>query len=301
MGRDIAEFDTQVMDLWRAAEKKCGAELREIFWDGDEQAMTETRYQQPALFLTGLGLWRHVGACLAPSCMAGHSVGEFTALAAAGALAADEALDLVCVRGRLMYEAGEQRAGSMAAVLKLEQDVVRDIVHRVGAETGEELCVANCNSPQQTVISGARPALERAGEKVRECRGRYKELPVSGAFHSRLMEEPAKELAGVMQNVTWKAPRIPVHLNVTSRTARTAGEIAEAMSRQMISPVLWSQIILDQWDQGVRRWWELGPKGVLTRLMRHILSEKTEPWEAEFVATLQGVQQMLGDATEGRP
>ena len=293
MGRDLAEYDEQIMDLWRAAEKKSGASLREIFWDGDDQAMTETRYQQPALFVTGLGLWRHVSAALAPHYLAGHSVGEFTALASAGVLTADEALDLVCLRGRLMFEAGEHRAGCMAAVLKLEEDQVQEIVSHACDETGDELCVANFNSPQQIVISGSRSALDRALEMVRTNKGRGKELAVSGAFHSRLMDEPARELARVMQKITWSRPRIPVHLNVTAQAAQTDQEIAEAMTRQMISPVLWSQLIEDQWDKGVRAWWELGPKGVLTRLMRHILDRKAEePWEAEYVCTLDGIGQV---------
>ena len=292
MGRDLAEHDAQIMELWRTAEKKCRAGLREIFWDGDEQAMTETRYQQPALFVTGMGLWRHLSSVLSPAFLAGHSVGEFAALAAAESLDVLEALELVCLRGRLMYEAGEYRPGGMAAVLKLDQDLVKDIVREICEETGDELCVANFNSPQQIVISGAKSAVDKAGEKVREHRGRCRELPVSGAFHSRLMQEPARELAEVMQRVTWHRPKIPVHLNVTAQAAVSVPEIAEAMARQMMSPVCWSQLILDQWDQGVRRWWELGPKGVLARLMRHILEDKAEPWEAEHVCTLEGVEEV---------
>ncbi len=292
MGRDLAEHDPQVMDLWKTAEKKCGASLREIFWDGDEHAMTQTRYQQPALFVTGMGLWWHLAPFLAPKYLAGHSVGEFTALSAAGVLGPEEALDLVCLRGRLMFEAGEQRCGGMAAVLKLEQAAVQGIVSQVCEQTGDDLCVANYNSPQQIVISGSEPALEQALELVREQKGRGKELPVSGAFHSRLMEEPARELAKVMQKVTWRDPKIPVHLNVTAQAVSRAQEIAEALPRQMISPVLWSQLILDQWERGVRRWWELGPKGVLTRLMRHILEGTDKPWEAAYVYTLDGVQQI---------
>ena len=293
MGRDLAEHDEQIMDLWREAEKKSGASLREIFWDGDNQAMTETRYQQPALFVTGLGLWRHGASTLSPDYLTGHSVGEFTALAAAGALDALEALELVCLRGRLMFEAGKHRAGCMAAVLKLEENQVQAIISQACDETGDELCVANYNSPQQIVISGSRSALDRALEMVRTHKGRGMELPVSGAFHSRLMNEPARELARVMQKTTWRSPRIPVHLNVTAQAAQTDQEIAEAMSRQMISPVLWSQLIVDQCDKGVRVWWELGPKGVLTRLMRHILDGKAEEsWEAEYVCTLDGIRQV---------
>lgn len=292
MGRDLAESDRQIMDLWRLAEKKSGARLREIFWDGDEQAMTQTRYQQPALFVTGMGLWRHLSPLLSPAFMAGHSVGEFTALAAAGALGVQEALDLVCLRGRFMFEAGEHRSGCMAAVLKLDKDTVQSIVSQACEQTEDVLCVANYNSPQQTVISGARPALERALEMVRDNKGRGKELPVSGAFHSRLMDEPARELARVIEKMSWHRPDIPVHLNVTAQPCSGPQEIARTLSRQMISPVLWSQLILDQWDKGVRMWWELGPKGVLTRLMQHILGEKEEPWEAEYVCTLEGIEQV---------
>lgn len=292
MGRDLAEADAQSMDLWRTAEKKCKAGLREIFWDGDEQAMTQTRYQQPALFVTGISLWRHLAAALSPSFLAGHSVGEFTALAAADVLGVEEALELVCLRGQLMFETGEYRFGSMAAVLKLDEKQVRSIVRQAGEETGEEICVANYNSPQQIVISGAKTAVDRALDMVRDMKGRGKELPVSGAFHSRLMQEPAAELAKVMQKMDWQGPKIPVHLNVTAQPAKTAQEICEAMSTQMISPVLWSQLILDQWARGARTWWELGPKGVLTRLMRHILSDQGDPWEADYICTQDAVAQV---------
>ena len=292
MGRDVAEYDKEIMDLWRLAEKKTGAGLREIFWDGDQEAMTQTRYQQPALCVVGLGLWKHLSAKLRPGAVAGHSVGEFTALAAAEVMSVEATLELVSLRGRLMYEAGAQRAGGMAAVLKLGEEDVQNIVQEVCAQTEDTLCVANFNSPQQIVISGAQAAVELASEKVRDKKGRCKSLPVSGAFHSELMREPARELAQVMRRMNWHDPRIAVHLNVTGTAVTKAQDILDIMQKQMISPVCWSQIIFDQWEQGVRSWWELGPKGVLTRLMRHILKDMDEAWEAECLSTLQDAAQM---------
>ncbi len=291
MGREVAEYDPEVMDLWKRSEKISGASLREIYWDGDDQAMTQTRYQQPALLVVGLGLWIQLGSTLKPGAMAGHSVGEYAALAASGVLNLPDVLEIVALRGRLMFEAGEQQVGKMAACLKLEQHALEEIVQEAGSQTGQELCIANFNSPMQLVLSGAGPAVDLAVKMIKEKKGRAIPLPVSGAFHSAFMQEAAKELAAFMAKLHWARPRIPIHMNVTGRAESSSENILSLMQQQMISPVHWLQIIRDQQEQGIRRWFELGPKGVLTGLFRYIFDQSTD-WHAEKISGLDEVQNL---------
>jgi [acyl-carrier-protein] S-malonyltransferase len=286
MGRDIAERDNEAMALWKRTEKLCQASLREIYWDGDEQAMAQTRYLQPALAVTGLSLWK---ACshLRPDYLGGHSVGEFPALVAAGVLSAEEMLELVSLRGRLMFQAGESQAGKMAAVVKLDEAAVTEIVSEARSRSGGELVIANYNSPQQLVISGSPEAVDEAARLAKERKGRAMPLPVSGAFHSPLMEEAAAELARSMRKLSWSSAKVPLHLNATARPETDADRLQETMQRQMISPVYWTQIMNDQWDRGVRQWLELGPKGVLVGLLKHIFRGRKDSWQADCLDTAQ--------------
>lgn len=282
MGRDMAEGNQDVMQLWDRAESITGAELRDIYWDGDQEAMAETRYLQPALTVVGLGVWLCYSSRGRPDYLAGHSVGEYPALAASGALKPEEVLQLVALRGRLMSEAGEEQPGKMAAALKLEQASVEEVVAEAKSRTGGELCVANYNTPQQLVISGSVEAVDTAVELIKERRGRAVPLPVSGAFHSPLMQPAAKELAAFMDKLHWGDARIPIHMNVSATPERSSDNIRDLLKRQIVSPVLWSQLIREQWERGVRTWLEFGPKGVLTKMLPQILG-KSESWSAECV------------------
>lgn len=292
MGRDIAEAHSEVMDLWKKGEQIADAPLREIFWEGDEQAMTETRYQQPALVITSLGLWQVLSSSIRSKYFSGHSIGEYTALIASGALDPEQALELVCLRGRLMSEAGKTASGKMAAILKLPREKVQEIVDQASEDTGKTLLIANYNTPYQLVISGAEDAVDKAMELAKQNRGRVVALPVSGAFHSPLMNEAAQELAGFMEKIQWKSPGVPVHLNVTAREETNAENLLANMQKQMISPVYWTQLILDQWDKGVRKWWEVGPKKVLTNLVKNILRDSEENWEVQTIGSLEDINNL---------
>ena len=285
MGRDMAETNQDVMHLWDKAEAFTGAPLRDIYWDGDQEAMAETRYLQPALTVVGLGVWLCYPSRGNPDYLAGHSVGEYTALAVSGVLEAGQVLELVSLRGRLMSEAGEDQPGKMAAVLKLEQETVEEIVAEARSRTGGELCVANYNTPQQLVISGSPEAVDIAADLVKEKRGRAVPLSVSGAFHSSLMQPAAKELARYMDHLHWSDARIPIHSNVSGKPERSAEAIRDLLKKQIVSPVLWSQLIRDQWDRGVRTWLEFGPKGVLSKMLPHILG-KSDSWQIECIDSL---------------
>lgn len=283
MGRDVAEAHPEIMDLWKRAEKAAGAPLREIYWDGEDQDMARTRYLQPAMTATTLGLWMACHDRVQADCLAGHSLGEFAALAAARILEIPKVLELTALRGRLMDEAGSEQPGKMAAVLKLSRDQVREIVDMVRGESDQELRIANDNSPGQFVLSGTANLVEQACGLVKEHKGRAVPLAVSGAFHSSLMQEPAREFAKVLARMDWRIPKIPVFFNVSAQTEADPAGIRGLMERQMTSSVLWTQTIEAQWSFGARTWLELGPKGVLSRLVGAILAGRDEDWESRII------------------
>ncbi|HBW17209.1 MAG TPA: [acyl-carrier-protein] S-malonyltransferase [Desulfovibrio sp.] len=291
MGRDLAEASAEAMALWKKAESISGLPLREIYWDGDDAAMADTRNLQPALTVVNLALWQHVAGRLRPACMAGHSLGEYSALAAAGAIAADAAIELVSLRGRLMAEADPSGEGGMAAVLKLSLADVEDVVREAREATGACLIVANYNTPAQFVVSGAKSAVTDAAARVKERKGRAVPLAVSGAFHSPLMDEAARELARALARVTWNRPRYAVYCNVTATAQTDGASLADIMPRQMTSSVRWIETISSQWTDGIRSWVEVGPKGVLTKMVKPILSTCGVTDDAYMVAGIANLEQ----------
>lgn len=291
MGRDLAEASGEAMNLWKKAERISGLPLREIYWEGDTEAMADTRNLQPGLTVVNLALWQHVAPRMNAGCVAGHSLGEYSALAAAGVLSAEETLELVSLRGRLMAEADPDGRGGMAAVLKLSLADVRAIVAEVAKQTGEVIIVANYNTPGQFVISGTKDAVTEAGTLVKELKGRAIPLAVTGAFHSPLMAGAAQQLTRALSRVTWQRPRVPVYCNVTG-TAVTDGEsLREIMPRQMTSSVLWIDTITAQWNAGVRHWVEVGPKGVLGKMIKPILAEAGAPDDAWTISSIGNFEQ----------
>jgi [acyl-carrier-protein] S-malonyltransferase len=290
MGRDLAEYWPDAMELWVLAEKISGFALREIYWDNDTQAMARTAYLQPALTVVNAGIWGFVKNKLTPACAAGHSLGEYSALFASGVLSINDTLKLVCLRGRLMDEASKDTDGRMAAILKLSREQVESLVDKVKQSLGQEILIANYNTPVQFVISGTQEAVSEVASLAKAAKGRAVILPVSGAFHSPMMAEPAAELAKAMAKVDWKAPVFPVYLNATAQQAEDPRTIQQVMTRQMTSSVYWTQLVLAQWETGVRRFMELGPKGVLSRMTGQILADHKDEIISEHVETLQQAQ-----------
>ncbi|AMK09785.1 ACP S-malonyltransferase [Pseudodesulfovibrio indicus] len=284
MGRDVAEADSAALDLWKLAERESGLPLREIYWDGEESDMADTRALQPALTVVNLTLWMAVRDKLAPAATAGHSLGEFASLGAAGVLDVEDCVRAVILRGRLMAESGGAGHG-MAAVVKLPQDKVEEIVAEAVKLSGAELRIANYNTPAQFVISGEKEALDAAEPLVKEARGRAIRLAVSGAFHSPLIKEAADEFAAFLEGLAWREPAFPVFHNATALPEPDPDAILTVMQRQMTSSVLWVQTVQAMRALGVNDFVEVGPKGVLTKMLKPNLAPD-EDWTARAVGSL---------------
>ena len=273
MGRDVAEVWPEAMELWKTAERLTKAPLREIYWDGDEEAMAATRYLQPALTVVNATLWAKAKEKIRPLAVAGHSLGEWSALAAAGALAVPEVLEAVVLRGRLMDEAAQTHPGAMAAILKLSQAEVEAVVAQGEMATGELVRIANYNTPKQHVVSGDRAAVDWVCAAVKERKGRAIMLPVSGAFHTPLVAEAAREFARFVEGLSWRAPNIPIVLNTTGASAKDVAHLVAAMQEQMTASVRWTQGVQTMAHMGADVFVEVGPKGVLARMVGQILPE----------------------------
>jgi len=290
MGRDLAEADADAMYWWTRAEAVSQQPLREIYWGGDDQDMADTRALQPALTVTCLTLWMQAEKKLTADAFAGHSLGEYSALAAARVLEVDEVLELVSLRGRLMAEVAAPDQG-MTALLKLSQEDAEALVAEAREQSGAELLVANFNTPGQFVISGQKAALAVAAELAKEKKGRAIPLPVSGAFHSPLIAEAARELEVRLKKADWREPKAEVYFNATAGTVADPAAIREIMCRQMVSPVRWIEINQAQYRAGVRNFVEIGPKGVLTKMLGQNLKDLGEDWTGTNMDTLAAVEE----------
>ena len=270
MGRNLAENDRQAMDIWKKAEKISGHPLREIFWDGNQEDMSKTNFLQPALTVVSLNLWFHFKDKLQVQAMAGHSLGEYCALCSSGVLGVEQTLKLVSMRGRLMSESGRDSDGAMAAVLKLEQSAVEELTEKIADQTGQTIIIANYNTPRQFVVSGHLSAVKALDALVKNSKGRLIMLPVSGAFHSPLMDEAADQLAGIMKKYDWRTPCCDIFFNSTAESEKDPEKIRRIMQKQMNSPVYFIQLINNIKKKGITRFIEIGPKGVLTRMVPQI-------------------------------
>lgn len=270
MGRDLFDNSDIARATLEAADEVIGGGLLPIMFDGPEDALTATENQQPAIVAHSLAALRLVQeAGITPDFVAGHSLGEYSALVAAGALDAAETVKLVRYRGEIMARADELAPGAMAAVLGLDAPDVEDVVTRA-AEDG--VCVvANYNCPGQVVISGSVEAIDRAEPLAKDAGAkRVIRLKVSGAFHSPLMQPAAEMLTERLAQVDLAAASMPVVANVDARGHTAPTEIRAALAGQMTNSVLWEQSVAHMIEQGVRRFIEIGPGSVLSGFMRRI-------------------------------
>jgi len=289
MGHDLAQAYPQVRQLYEQADEILGFALSSLCFAGPQEALDDTLNTQPAIFCTSLAVLRALeveGRLPSPAMTAGHSLGELTALVAAGAMEFADGLRLVRERGRLMKLAGEQSPGGMAAVLKMDEAEVEQACREASAETGRPVQIANYNSPGQVVISGDREALARAGDLLRErgCK-RIVPLAVSIAAHSPLMAGVVQEYRAAVEATPLRPPRMPVVANISARPLRSVEEIRDELAGQLTWPVRWTDSVQWMVGQGVTRFLEIGPRDVLTKLVGRIAAGV----EAVSVGNVAGV------------
>lgn len=276
MGQRVHQLSQAARRLLEQAEEILGMPLRRLCFEGPPEELADTTYAQPAILVVSLDYLEalrerlhEIGASLHPTLVAGHSLGEFTALVAANALRFDDALRLVRERGRLMREAGLERPGGMAAILGLERDAL-EAVCQEASELGL-VVIANDNSPGQLVISGEERALVRAMELATE-RGakRVVRLAVSVPSHSPLMDRVARALSELLQRVPLREPEVPIVANVTGKILSSVEEIRRELACQVAQPVQWTASVRGMVNRGVTTFLEVGPGQVLTGLVRKI-------------------------------
>ncbi|HEY9184751.1 MAG TPA: ACP S-malonyltransferase [Salegentibacter sp.] len=267
MGLDLFEKSVEAQDMFKAANSILGYSITDIMFEGSAEDLKQTKVTQPAIFIHSVILSKMLGDKFQPDMVAGHSLGEFSALVANQVLSFEEGLQLVYKRAMAMQEACELQPSTMAAVLGLEDEVVEAVC----AETEGTVVAANYNCPGQLVISGDVKAIELACENLKE-RGarRAMVLPVGGAFHSPLMEPARKELAAAIENMNFRNPICPVYQNVSTFAVTKPEEIKKNLVFQLTSPVKWTQSVQNMIKDGATEFIEVGPGKVLQGLVKKI-------------------------------
>ncbi|MDT8435323.1 MAG: ACP S-malonyltransferase [Gemmatimonadota bacterium] len=272
MGRDLADADAAVRELYARADEILGVPLSRFCFEGPEETLTRTENAQPAILLHSWATWTSLPDGIRDAVVvgAGHSLGEFSACLAAGALRFEDALRLVRRRGELMARAGEERPGTMAALLGLSVAEVTAVCEAASGPAGV-VVPANFNAPDQVVVSGDVAAVEAAREEALAAGARRAvRLNVSGAFHSPLMARAREGLQAALADVEVVDPAFPVVANASARPVRTGREIREQLVRQLTSPVRWVESVAAMRDESPGAWLELGPGRVLAGLLRRM-------------------------------
>jgi [acyl-carrier-protein] S-malonyltransferase len=273
MGRDVFEASPAARSTFEAADAALGFPLSRLCFEGPERELRRTELQQPAILATSVAILRALEeiTAVSPAYVAGHSLGEFTALVAAGALDFEDAVALVHARGRFLQEAVPDGKGAMAAIMGCDPDEVIAACQAAERASGGVAAPANYNSPRQVVISGNAATVELAGSEARK-RGarRAVPLPVSAPFHCSLMEPAAEKLAGELGRVRFSDPRVPVVTNVEAEPNSDATRIAELLRRQVTAPVRFTESVQCLARLGVTRLLEVGPGRVLCGLVARI-------------------------------
>lgn len=270
MGRQTYISNGTVRDICDRADDVLGFQLTGIMFEGPDDELRQTRNAQPAIFLHSYAIYQLLNnPC--PDMVAGHSLGEYTALAVANALTFDDALRLVQLRGAAMQEAGEQQPGTMAAIIGLDDDTVASICHDVWQEIGV-VQPANFNSPGQLVVSGTPEAVAEAMKRAKEAGAKLaKQLNVSGAFHSPLMEPARQRLAQALESMPIRNAEIPIYTNVSAQAVTLAEDIRAALLAQLTAPVRWTESVQNMAAAGATQFVEAGPGTVLQGLVKRIL------------------------------
>lgn len=273
MGKDLYESSARAKELFDSANEILGFDITRIMFEGTDEELRKTNVTQPAVFLHSV-IQAATLEDFRPDMVAGHSLGEFSALVASGALAFEDALRLVAKRADAMQKACEISPSTMAAVLNLSDEKVEEIVAAITAESGETVVAANYNCPGQLVISGTLEGIHIAVEKMKEAGAkRALVLPVGGAFHSPLMEPAREELAQAIQDTAFQTPRCPIYQNVNAKPSTDVEEIKANLIAQLTAPVRWTQSVQAMVADGATEFVECGPGKVLQGLVKKIAPE----------------------------
>lgn len=270
MGKSLYETNKEAQELFERANEQLGFRITDIMFEGDAEALKQTEVTQPAIFIHSVITAQILKDAFDAKAVAGHSLGEFSALVAAGVLSYEDGLSLVSKRAMAMQRACGIERGTMAAVLGLEDQVVEEVC----ASADGVVVAANYNCPGQLVISGAFEAVERACETLKEAGARRALLlPVGGAFHSPLMEPAREELASAIENTPFNAPKVPIYQNVTATAVTEVQTLKENLVAQLTAPVKWTQSVQNMWGDGFVQFVECGPGNVLQGLVKKIERE----------------------------
>ncbi|MBI4851403.1 MAG: ACP S-malonyltransferase [Acidobacteria bacterium] len=275
MGRELYENYKEAHNVFEEADQALGFSISKLCFEGPDSELQLTANTQPAILVVSVAAYRVLSKLgLRPDFVAGHSLGEYSALVAAEAIDLSTAVKLVHKRGMYMQEAVEVGFGAMAAIIGADLEIVKEVCKKVA---GDEVCSpANLNTPNQAVIAGHKSAVERAIEELKARKaGRARMLPVSAPFHCELMKSAAEKLAIDLKEVSFQDPIFPIVNNVDASITTKGGELKENLIRQVFSPVRWVESIELMLDNGVERFIEVGPKNVLIGLIKSITRSAT--------------------------
>ncbi len=272
MGKDHYQSNKTFAQYIDEANSILGFDLKSIMFEGPAEKLKQTQYTQPAIFVHSVALYQTLNA--RADMVAGHSLGEFSALAAVSAISFRDGLKAVQRRGTLMQQAGEQNDGTMAAIIGLKDHQVEEICEHASEKTGKTVVAANYNCPGQLVIAGYVKAVEKVIElaKKKGCR-LARMLPVSGAFHSPLMKPAFEGLKTVLSNMDIQQPDCPIFSNFTAEPVQSVDKIKSNLLNQLLNPVLWSQSLVKMQQNGAEKFVEVGMGRVLQGLVKRTLND----------------------------
>lgn len=296
MGKDLFEQFEPAANVFKVADQKLDVSLSKLIFEGPKEELTLTHNTQPALLTTSMAIYEHFKQHnIEADFVAGHSLGEYSALVAAGVLSFEDAVYAVRKRGEYMQEAVPAGEGAMAAVLGLDRELLTAVTREV-TDAGDSVQLANLNCPGQIVISGTTKGVELAGEKAKEA-GAKRAIPleVSGPFHSALMKPAAKKFATVLDGLEIADAKIPVIANVTATPIQEKEEIKTKLVEQLYSSVLWEDSVRKMLDLGVDTFIEIGPGKVLSGLIKKI-DRKVKVYAVNDIETSKKVaEELKGD------
>ena len=284
MGAELQASDAELYDRYLSgAEEASGLPIRTLSLEGPMEELTRTDVAQPALFALSLAVAEVARRKeIRPAYVAGHSLGEYTAATAAGAVSTEDGMRLVSLRGRLMAEIQSEQPGAMAAVIGLDAERLEELCERASAGGGGSVALANLNSPTQIVVSGDEEAVVALMQLAEEAgAARVIRLQVGAAFHSDLMRPVQERMAEAMADVAWSDPEVPLVSNASGAAVRTADEVREALVAQIASPVRWVECAQALAAAGCGTFLELGPGRVLGGLVRQILGADVDTFAAD--------------------